>query len=151
MSIEFDIVEHVGCQLTNDSVELSLVAFPGGKKWEIVGSTFTTSRLVEDGAVVYWVGRKRYTEEKARALFSKVVEAFRAGDLSGLRKLNKHTGRNDDYICWALGLISESEALQIKRHNDQQRALWRDFDAGRLSEEEYRRLSDELSESIKPQ
>lgn len=149
MYVEAETVEHEICRLTNDSVKLLLLSYPGGKRWLVVGFAVGDTPLVDDpNKVIYALLKKRYTENKAKKLFVKVVDAFREGDLSALRKLCHHTGRNDDYICWAFDLITESEALKVKQQNELQASLHREFTTGRLSEEEYRRLRDEATDSF---
>ncbi len=92
-------------QLVNDSLDLSLLALPGGREWVALGRALGEMQLVDDPM----------------------------GTAYG----------------WAVGLSTEAEALEVKEFNEKLVALWREYNTGKISEEEYQRLSDELFASLR--
>jgi hypothetical protein len=150
MTKNYTVVGKGRCQVKNDTIYTVLLSDDAGREWMFIALTMTPTPLITNSrGIFYEVVKKRYTLEKATALYLKAVEAFENANVSALRKLCRHWERNDEYICWALGLTTEEQALAMKTCNEQQAALHRAFRAGDLSRDEYLRMSEELSGSLK--
>jgi len=123
------------------SVHARAFTTPGKPCWLIAAWPEPSHPIVErsDGLVLA-IWKSRYNEDKARALFRRVLRVVAAKDLSGLRKTCRHFERDDEIFYIAFGIMGDGEALAIRRRNEAELALYHRRQAGEISQAEWERM-----------
>lgn len=127
---------------------LRLATIPGTSEWYIVGLSDPEHPLLEHShGIVLLVSRKRYSEAKARALYDRVCRAVERCDIGAIRKASRV--REDEFLCWAFGLTTLDEALEIKEINDTSESLASAMDRGEITAVQFSRLLHQATQAIR--
>jgi hypothetical protein len=121
-------------------IHVGAFTVPDTSRWLIAAWPEPSHPIVErpDGLVLA-IWKPRYSEDKARALFCRVLEVVEREDLSGLRKTCRHWERDDELFCIAFGVTSDEDAMARRRRNEAELALYRRYRAGAISKDEWER------------